>query len=174
MRLGLAVLLLLTGCAPGAGGSTAAAEPAGRCAEVEVVPVQGGAHLLGDTPPPVPYNSTPPTSGWHSSGFPPIGVRGPSEALTEPQQVGVLETGAVVVTYRGLPDDERGALEQDATVAPELAGRVAVTPYDRLAEGEVAFAVWGALQRCDGYDPGALRAFVTTYAAEQVAEPGEH
>jgi len=128
--------------------------------------------MLGDRPPPVPYASTPPTSGWHASGAFTIDVRGSSEALSEPQQVSVLEAGGVVATYRDLPEDDRGALEESATMA--YPGRVAVTPYDRLEEGEVAFTAWGALQRCDGLDLDALAAFVDTYADPEPAAPGEH
>lgn len=155
--------------------SQAVAGPAsggGSCGSVETPALQGGSHLLGDQPPPVPYASTPPTSGWHSSGAFSIGVRGPSEALSEPEQVSVLEAGGVVATYRDLSEGDRGALEEAATMAH--AGRVAVTPYDRLQEGEVAFTAWGALQRCDGLDLGALASFVDTYADPEPAVPGEH
>lgn len=67
-----------------------------------------GSHLLGDRQPPVPYSSTPPTSGWHASGLTPIAVH----PLSEPQQVSVLEAGAVVVTYHELPDGELSTLTE--------------------------------------------------------------
>jgi len=152
--------------------ATASPGPTGTCAPVETPALQGGSHLLRDQPPPVPYGSTPPTSGWHASGAFSIDVRGPSEALSEPQQVSVLEAGGVVATYRDLSEDDRGALEETATMA--YPGRVAVTPYDRLEPGEVAFTAWGALQRCDGLDLDALAVFVTTYADEEPTAPGEH
>ncbi len=172
MRRGLAAVALaaaLAACAPAQGRDQSAARATQRCGEVEVVPIQGGAHLLGDQPPPVPYNSVPPTSGWHRSGAPPIGVHGAGDALPEPAQVAALEAGAVVVTYRGLPDADRGRLEEIAQA--DHAGMVSVTPYDRLEEGEVAFASWGALQRCDGLDPAALAAFVRSYASREPAAP---
>lgn len=170
MRGVLVVLVCLSalGCSPAASvpGATAV------CDAVETPPVQGGSHLIGDNEPPVPYNSTPPTSGWHSAGGFPIGVRGPGEALTEPQQVSALEVGAVVVTYGGLPLEEVNRLEE--MVSRDFPGRVVTTPYDRLAEGEVAFTAWGALQRCDALDLDALDAFVATYADPEPAAPGEH
>jgi hypothetical protein len=168
-RAVLAVLaFLLWGCT----GDGAAAGPTDLCTDVETPPIQSGSHLIGDADPPVPYSSTPPTSGWHTSGGVEVGVRGPSEALTEPQQVSALEAGAAVVTHRGLPLDEINLLEE--TVTRDYPGRVAVTPYDGLADGEVAFTAWGALQRCEGLDLDALAAFVDTYADADPAAPGEH
>ena len=166
----VAAVCLVTACS--APESVAAPGASGACSEVETVPIQGGAHLLEGSAPPVPYNSTPPTSGWHSSGSVRIGVRGPSEPLSEPDQVSVLEAGGAVVTYNGLAAQEVAALEEAAT--RDFPGRVAVTPYDRLGEGEVAFTAWGTLQRCDGLDLDALRAFVSTHADEAAAPPGDH
>lgn len=162
------LLCLLWGCGDGA------SEPGatGACAAVETPPAQGGSHLIGDQEPPVPYNSTPPTSGWHSSGGFEIGVRGPTEALTEPQQVSALEAGAVVVTYGELPLTEINRLEE--AVSRDYPGRVVTTPYDRLGDGEVAFTAWATLQRCDAIDLEALAAFVETYADAEPAPPGEH
>jgi hypothetical protein len=160
-----AVVLSLTGCQ---GGQEPPAVPVAtdRCAAPVFPPLQFGSHLLGDTEPPVPYSSTPPTSGWHASGAIPIGIN----ELTAPQQVSVLESGAVVVTHRGLPAEEQDVLEDLATAAHD--GRLAVTPFDALADGEVVLAAWGVLQRCDGVDVEAVSAFVETYAAEDPAVPG--
>ncbi len=128
---------------------------------MEQVPIQGGSHLIGDQEPPVDYNSTPPTSGWHTSGLA-LTVAGEDDPLTEPEQVSVLEAGGVVVSYRGLRPEDVRALE--AAVAPRFADRVAVTPYDQIDNGEVALAAWGRLQRCQELDLGALNAFVTAHA----------
>ena len=140
------------------------------CAAPEMPTLQGGDHLIGDRPPPVPYSSTPPTSGWHSSGAFDIAVQPQEDPLSEPEQVSVLEAGAVVVTYGRLADADRDALESHAR---QYVGRIAVTPYDKLREGEVAFTGWGALQRCDALDLDALDRFVTTYADEQPNSPGD-
>lgn len=182
LAAGAVVACLLTACtgtesstAPGSEVASGAASSPGAtdvCGPVETPALQGGAHLLGDRSPPVPYASTPPTSGWHASGAFTINVRGPSEALSEPQQVSVLEAGGVVASYRDLSEVDRGALEEAATMT--YPGRVSVTPYDRLEEGEIAFTAWGALQRCDGLDLDALAAFVGTYADPDPAAPGGH
>jgi hypothetical protein len=93
-----------------------------------------------------------------------IDVQPPDDPLSEPKQVSVLEAGGVVVTYHELSDEERTRLEEH--VRDNHADRVAVTPYDQLEPGHVAFTAWGTLQRCDGVDLYALDAFVAAHAGE--------
>ena len=164
---GLATVALACSSAAQSSAPTATA----RCAELEMPALQGGAHLIGGLEPPAPYSSTPPTSGWHSSGEVEITVQPSGEPLSEPEQVSVLESGGVVVTYNGLEEPDREALEQ--RVADRFEGRVAVTSYDKLDEGEVVFTAWGALQRCDDVDLKALDAFVAAYADDRPADPDE-
>jgi len=168
----LTLAVLLAACGDAAG-EEAAAGPTADCGPVEAVAVQGGSHLLGDQEPPVPYNSTPPTSGWHSSGGFEIAVQGPDEPLGEPDHVSVLEAGGVVASYRGLAADERERLEAHVAAEP-LAGRVAVTSYEAIDEGAVVFTGWGALQRCAALDLAALDAFAATYADPEPEVPGGH
>ncbi len=168
----LLALSLLAACTSTQPVAAPAPVEGGACAPVETVEIQGGAHLLGDREPPVPYNSTPPTSGWHASGPPAIGIRDAADALTEPEQVSVLEAGGAVVTYRDLDDADRATLEQ--IVLRDFPGRVAVTPYEGLEAGEVAFTAWGTLQRCEELDTAALAAFVATYADEELHTSGHH
>ncbi|MBA2528380.1 MAG: DUF3105 domain-containing protein, partial [Euzebyales bacterium] len=139
--------------------------------EVREIAIQGGEHLIGDQKPPVPYNSTPPTSGWHSSGDVTIAVRPPGRPLSEPQQVSVLEAGGVVVSYRRLRDEDRRALER--RVRRDFDGRAAVTPYRKLGRGEVALTAWGLLQRCDGLDLPAVGDFIDRHAERRPDTP-EH
>lgn len=147
-------------------------EVAATCDGVEHPLEQGGGHLLGDQEPPEPYSSTPPTSGWHATGAFDIAIHDADDPLTEPRQVSVLEAGAVVVTYRDLPDADREALASH--VADHHDGRVALTPYSGLDSGEVAFTAWGTLQRCDGVHLDALDAFASEHAESEPARPGEH
>jgi hypothetical protein len=153
---------------------SAAGEPVAtdRCSAPENPPVQGGSHLLGDNEPPVPWNSVPPTSGWHASGAFDIGIRGADDPLTEARQVSVLEVGGVVVTYRDLPAAELAALTERIAGAHD--GQVTLTPYDRLEAGEVAFTAWGVKQVCAGVDLEALDAFVAAYAEDHPDTPGAH
>jgi len=161
----IALVALLAGCSTGEG-DVGTPTATARCAEPELPPIQFGSHLLGDTEPPVPYSSSPPTSGWHSSGAIPIGVG----ELSGPQQVSVLESGAVVITHGRLAATESTDLA--ALANGRFDGRIAVTPYERLTDGEVVLAGWGVLQRCDGVDVGAVETFVAAYAAEAPTVPG--
>ena len=153
-RLAAGVALALASCGQ-AGGTQVA------CGPVERPQLQGGQHLIGDREPPVPYSSTPPTSGWHALGAPPFGVAGPEDPLTEPEQVSVLEAGGVVVTYHDLPAADIRLLETIASGHPEL---VAVTPYGALEPGQVALTAWGTVQRCDRVDVDAITAFIDAHS----------
>ena len=108
----------------------------------------------------MPYNSTPPTSGWHTSTDVPLGIA--DEPLSEPQQVSVLEQGGVVLTHNGLLDTDVGQLED--LVGQQYAGQTALTLYPKLAEGEVALTAWGAVQRCSAVDIPAIEAFVAAFS----------
>ena len=158
-----AVAALATACTSD-GPSADATEPAATasCAAVETIPIQGEGHLVGDQEPPVPYNSSPPTSGWHTSSDVAIGTAPDDEPLTEPEQVTVLELGGVVVAHNGLATEEQASLE--ALVAEKFPGQAAATRYDELASGEVALTAWGKLQRCEALDLAAVEAFVQAYA----------
>ncbi|MGH8901220.1 MAG: DUF3105 domain-containing protein [Egibacteraceae bacterium] len=142
------------------------------CEPEELPRQQFGSHLIGDRPPPVPYSSTPPTSGWHASGRLAIAINPPDRPLPEPQQVSILEAGGVVVTYRQLSELDRRRLETH--VRDRFPGRVAVTSYDKLEPGRVAFTAWGVLQRCDVLDLAVLDNFVAAHAAAHAAIPGAH
>lgn len=162
----LVTVAALTGCGgadPASSDGTASSdEAAATCEEPTHPPREDGGHLIGDREPPVPYRSTPPTSGWHTSGHTPVTVQPPDEPLSGPRQVSVLEAGGVVVTYHELAADERAALERH--VREHHRGTVAVTPYDKLEPGEVVFTAWGVRQRCRGFDAQVLDTFVDAHA----------
>lgn len=163
----LLVLALLVAVLPGCGDDAPAdadsrPEATAACGPVETIPIQGEGHLVGDQEPPVPYNSTPPTSGWHTSGDVPIEVFSDDDPLTEPEQVTVLELGGVLASYGDLSANERDALARLATA--EYPGRLAVTRYDALGPGTVALTAWGRVQHCDALDLDAVAAFVEAYA----------
>jgi hypothetical protein len=138
------------------------------CTDVQTVPVQGGEHLIGDREPPVPYSTTPPTSGWHASGAFQIEVF--EEPLSEPRQVSVLEAGGAVVSHHELDDADRSAIED--LVRADFDGRAAVTPYDALEPGQVALTAWSTIQICDGVDLEVIAAFIDAHAQDDPDEPG--
>lgn len=159
-----AVLLALVACeeAPPAPAPSEGPTATAACGAVETFPVQGEGHLVGNQEPPVAYNSTPPTSGWHASGDVPIVVTPEAQPLTEPEQVTVLELGGIVVSHGALSEEDRATLERLLT--EKYAGRAALTAYHRLGDGEVALTAWTVLQRCDAVDVAAIEAFIAFYA----------
>lgn len=172
----LVSVLLLAACAAAPEQEPRAATPASAtgeaCGAVEAPPLQAGSHLIGDAEPPVPFSSTPPTSGWHASGAMEVGVHGADDPLSEAEQVSVLEADGAVVTYRDLPADDLAALED--LVRSGYAGRVALTPYDALEAGQVALTAWGTLQRCDALDLEAVQAFLDQHAGDDVVPGHDH
>ena len=159
--LAVCALAILTGCA----GEGDAAVTAG-CRPVERLPDSGHNHLAADADPPVPYSTTPPTSGWHYRGADRLeevlGVH--EEALEEPEHVSALAIGGVVVSHRGLDPATRDELE---ALAGGLDRPVAVTPYAALDDGEVVLTAWATRQVCDGFDAVDVTAFIEEHADEE-------
>ncbi|MEY2404986.1 MAG: hypothetical protein QOD38_2537 [Acidimicrobiaceae bacterium] len=101
------------------------------------------------------YTTDPPTSGPHTPGAVPQGVL--DHPLSRPSQVGVLESGAVLLQYRDLSADEQRALGALAT------DNAVVAPNPSLPERVVATA-WLFKQSCSAVDTAALRSFIRTRA----------
>lgn len=107
-------------------------------------------HLLPGAPEPR-YSSDPPTSGPHAGGPPPTGVQ--DQPLSRPVQVGVLETGAVLVQHRGVPGSELRQLES-------LAGEKVVVALNPSLPAPVVATAWRHRMECRGVDLDALNAFI--------------
>ena len=150
-RLLLALLAVVAIGACGGDGAKATS----TCGPAVEEPLDPGStrHLLPGAPEPR-YLGDPPTSGPHVSGPPPTGVQ--HQPLAPPVQVGVLESGGVLVQHRGVSEGERRQLEA-------LAGdKVVVAPNPSLAVPVVATA-WQHRLECRGPDPAALRAFIAQH-----------
>lgn len=158
----VALAVATSGC-DGDEGRQAAPSPAVAqgCSPEEHPPLQAGSHLIGDTAPPVPYSSNPPTSGWHASGRPEPGVH--DEPLTDPQIVSLLEAGQVVAVYDpdALPAEAIADLEELATGGHT--GRLSVTPANQEFPAPVTLTAWGVLQRCDRVSAEAVTSFVLSH-----------
>jgi hypothetical protein len=150
-----ACLLLLAGCTGGGGPTLAGCDP------LEQPQLQEGSHLLGDQAPPVPYSSSPPTSGWHSSGRP-LDPGTYVDEISGPQLVRVLEQGGIVLAHDpDLPPDVLDTLQR---LPSEVDGLV-VTPWGD-ARAPVTLTAWGVLQRCDTVTAGDVAAFRDAHARE--------
>jgi hypothetical protein len=159
----LALALAAAGCgeeepAPAAG---EAPEATDACAAGELPQLQAGTHLLGDTPPPVPYSSTPATSGWHLSGAFSTGVI--DRPIDDPHVVAILERGGVAALYDPTQAGEDEVAELVALAEGPYTGRLSVAPYDGELGSPVALVAWGVLQRCDAVDGDAVATFVLRY-----------
>ena len=158
----LALLSALAGCT-GDPGAVGGADPlaAADCDPVQRPQLQEGSHLLGDQAPPVPYTSSPPTSGWHSSGRP-LDPGTYLEEVSGPQQVRVLEQGGTVLTYDpSLPADRIDDLQR----LPSEVDGLLVTPY-AAAEAPVTLTAWGVLQQCRTVSAEDVAAFRDAHARE--------
>lgn len=160
--------LVAVACGPGSSGSGsstpgAAVAPDAACGPAVTPPMQDGGHLIGDTAPPVPYSSSPPTSGWHASGAPRLGFFAPDDPLTEPQIVSALEAGHTVVAYDPARLDAAVIAEIETLVTARFDGEVTATPYAD-ADDPIALAAWGTLRGCGSLDASTIETFVAEHA----------
>lgn len=125
--------------------------------------LQQGSHLLGGAEPDVPYSSNPPTSGWHASGQPQLGVQ--LDGLSGPALVSALEAGHVVIAYDpdAIEESTQQRLVELATTT--FVDRVTVTPWPAMPTA-IALAGWGVLQRCHELDEDVLAGFVVSWFGE--------
>jgi hypothetical protein len=124
----------------------------------EAVSIQGQQHITpGQSHP--PYNSDPPTSGWHYDQPADAGFY--ETPLPDEQLIHNLEHGHVVISY------DCRKLTDCATVKAELRGiverfqrwKVVAVPREN-ADAALALTAWGRIDKLDAYDEGRIIAFV--------------
>jgi drug/metabolite transporter (DMT)-like permease len=164
--LSLVALLGLGACTNDNGGSVGTQTTSGRCSKPVADPLDPNSlqHVLPGAPEPAyAGNLNPPTSGPHRPvGNSIVGVV--VEPLDKPTQVGILETGGVLLQYNGLSADDQKRLERQA------GGDVRVAPNPSLPAPVVATA-WVHRMTCQGLDVEALKAFVRAYAGKGSGGP---
>lgn len=143
----------------------------------ERIPDQGGGlHLQNASDPlPVPYNSNPPTSGYHwGGGWAPWGVH--EEPLADTVTVHNLEHGGVVIHYRQDLDQATVAQLQELTRSLGQQNQCVMLvprPADQLDTPIVATA-WNYLLRLESFDAEKLTQFFQNrvgYGFEKVCKP---
>ena len=125
----------------------------------ERFPSQGNAHVALGTATP-PYNSDPPTSGWHTQELAPWG----SHLEPQPDQMLVhnMEDGGVILWYaQGTPEENAGHV----AALQEVAGNHRLIVIVPRADMPTTYALtaWQRLQRFDDIDPEGMRAFIAAY-----------
>ena len=126
-----------------------------------LVPPPTSPHIPEVTSPHGPYNSNPPTSGWHyGGGTAPWGVQ--TQPIADELSVHNLEHGGVVIHYRqGL---DQATVDQLTALARELQQQspcivLLPRPADKMTESPIAVTAWTWLLRLDSFDAGTIRAF---------------
>ena len=109
----------------------------------ETYELQGADHIaVGEEHP--PYNSNPPTSGWHYSQPAQWGIY--QQELPDEQLVHNLEHGGVWVSYRpGIPDAQKQFLEN---ILVNYTTKVIVTPRAQN-DADLVLAAWGRLLKLE-------------------------
>jgi hypothetical protein len=157
--VGVVLIMVAAGVALSRNG--ASANIAGQQQFPNLVPPPASPHIAEVTSPHGPYNSNPPTSGWHyGGGTAPWGVQ--TQPVPDELSVHNLEHGGVVIHYRqGL---DQATVDQLTTLTRELQQQspcivLVPRPADKMTESPIAVTAWTWLLREDAFDASTIRAF---------------
>lgn len=110
-----------------------------------------------------PYNSTPPTSGWHYA----IPARWGIHESTIPDEVQLrnLAGGGVLIQYK--PDLASEELQQLRTFVAELRKdekycKILLAPYEQL-DYAITLTAWNRIEKLSAFDPEELRTFIGAF-----------
>jgi hypothetical protein len=124
----------------------------------EAVAIQGQQHIeVGQSHP--PYNSDPPTSGWHYAQPADAGFY--ATTLPDEQLVHNLEHGHVVISYdcSKLADCEATQAKLRGIV-DRFQGWKVVAVARENADCAIALTAWGRIDKMDAYDENRVVAFI--------------
>ena len=115
--------------------------------------IQGREHIaIGATH--APYNSNPPTSGWHYAGPASWGMY--QTELPDEQVIHNLEHGGIWISYKDLDTDTTAKLED---LARRFPNSVIITP--RVSnDSKIVLASWGRLEKLEAFDEVKILAFI--------------
>jgi len=155
------VVLIMVAAGIALSRSSASANIAGQQQFPNLVPPPTSPHIAEVTSPHGPYNSNPPTSGWHyGGGTAPWGVQ--TQPIADELSVHNLEHGGVIIHYRqGL---DQATVDQLTSLTRELQQQspcivLLPRPADKMTESPIAVTAWTWLLRQNSLDAGAIRAF---------------
>lgn len=137
--------------------ATRPAQPAVAMPEIRTHADQGAAHIALGTPHP-PYNSNPPSSGWHTPQVANWGRH--SEALPDELIVHNLEHGGIWISYRDPSDTATvRALEE---IVGRYRSKVILTPRPQNP-APIAVVAWRNVMLLDRVDEPVIVEFIRRY-----------
>lgn len=120
---------------------------------------QGNAHIALGTEH-APYNSDPPTSGWHTPNLANWGSY--YEVQPDERLIHNMEDAGVILWYRnGTPEENEAHVEALEEVAQGYR-RIVITPRDDMPT-TYALTAWQRLQRFDEIDREGMRRFIDAF-----------
>jgi hypothetical protein len=129
--------------------------------KVQSFPIQGQTHIgRGQSHP--PYNSVPPTSGWHyGDAVAPPGIS--RDPIQNEIQVHNLEHGEIMVQY-DCPNGCADMVSKLETIVRGYPKKVILAPYPGLFEQTqhtLVVSAWGKLVYLDAADEAFIKRFIT-------------
>ena len=124
----------------------------------EKMPDQGAVHVArGESHP--PYNSNPPTSGWHWTGVAGGGIKDEAKDVPDELVLHSMEHGAAVVWYKNdLPQED---ISKIRSAFQSASGKKIMIPRENLAV-PVALTSWGYLLKLNTIDEATIKEFIET------------
>ena len=157
--VGLLVLVGVAWLVQGAVRSGSGTTGSGGASQAPIVdyPALSRDHILiGQAHP--PYNSNPPTSGWHYAQPADWGYY--NEALPDEVVVHNLEHGGIWLSYQRA--DDTALIDQLVALSRRSRSKVIVTLRPRN-DTRLAVAAWGHLMKLDQYDEKAIVNFINRF-----------
>ena len=121
------------------------------------IPIQGADHIaVGQSHP--PYNSNPPTSGWHYASPAKWGVY--ATELPDETLVHNLEHGGIWISYHDPNDTE--VIDKLSALIKRYPKKVIITLRTKN-DDRIAVAAWGRLLKLDAYDAKQIERFIKAF-----------
>jgi hypothetical protein len=125
----------------------------------EFVPSQGNTHIpTPDTPHP-PYNSDPPTSGWHVPYLARWGEH--QQPIAKEVQVHNLEHGGVAIQYN-CPEGCPELVAQLRAILNRYPDGVLLAPYPGM-DARIALTAWTRIDKFNEFDEARIIRFIEAY-----------
>lgn len=117
----------------------------------------GKDHIMPNAAHP-PYNSNPPTSGWHTEETAKWGIHAAS--VSDEMQVHNLEHGGIVIQYA--PEIDTNIRQRLEEITRRYASKVLLAPRARL-DRNIALTAWTYLDKFDAFDECRIIGFIDAH-----------